>query len=73
VSRRQLGGRHAFGDHPAASEISSSRMRPRHAWDEREGMLDLYLDARATRSAPTSQELALNYIAQHVLGLPSHR
>lgn len=43
------------------------------AWDEREGMIDLYLDARATRSAPISQELALNYIAQHVLGLPSHR
>jgi alkylation response protein AidB-like acyl-CoA dehydrogenase len=43
------------------------------AWDEREGMIDLYLDARAVRSAPISQELALNYIAQHVLGLPSHR
>jgi hypothetical protein len=43
------------------------------AWDEREGMIDLYLDARAARSAPISQELALNYIAQHVLGLPSHR
>jgi hypothetical protein len=44
-----------------------------HAWDEREGMIDLYLDARAARSAPISQELALNYIAQHVLALPSHR
>jgi alkylation response protein AidB-like acyl-CoA dehydrogenase len=44
-----------------------------HAWDEREGMIDLFLDARAARSAPISQELALNYIAQHVLGLPSHR
>jgi alkylation response protein AidB-like acyl-CoA dehydrogenase len=43
------------------------------AWDEREGMLDLYLDARAARSAPISQELASNFIAQHVLGLPSHR
>ena len=43
------------------------------AWDEREGMIDLYLDARASRSAPVSQELALNFIAQHVLGLPSHR
>jgi len=43
------------------------------AWDEREGMLDLFLDARAARSAPISQELALNFIAQHVLGLPSHR
>ncbi|HYB24436.1 MAG TPA: acyl-CoA dehydrogenase family protein, partial [Solirubrobacteraceae bacterium] len=44
-----------------------------HAWDEREGMIDLYLDARAARSAPISQELALNFIAQHMLGLPSHR
>jgi alkylation response protein AidB-like acyl-CoA dehydrogenase len=43
------------------------------AWDEREGMIDLYLDARAARSAPISQELALNFISQHVLGLPSHR
>jgi acyl-CoA dehydrogenase len=42
-------------------------------WDAREGMIDLYLDARAARSAPISQELALNFIAQHVLGLPSHR
>jgi hypothetical protein len=41
------------------------------AWDEREGMIDLFLDA--ARSAPISQELALNFIAQHVLGLPSHR
>jgi acyl-CoA dehydrogenase len=43
------------------------------AWDEREGMLDLFLDARLARSAPVSQELALNFVAQHVLGLPSHR
>lgn len=43
------------------------------AWDEREGMLDMYLDARLARSGPVSQELALNFIAQHVLGLPSHR
>jgi acyl-CoA dehydrogenase len=43
------------------------------AWDEREGMIDLYLDARASRSFPISQELALDFIAQHVLGLPSHR
>jgi alkylation response protein AidB-like acyl-CoA dehydrogenase len=43
------------------------------AWDEREGMIDVYLDARLSRSAPISQELALNFIAQHVLGLPSHR
>ena len=28
------------------------------AWDEREGMIDLFLDARAARSAPISQELA---------------
>jgi alkylation response protein AidB-like acyl-CoA dehydrogenase len=44
-----------------------------HAWDEREGLIDLFLDARASRSAPISQELALNFIAQHLLGLPSHR
>lgn len=43
------------------------------AWDEREGLIDLFLDARVSRSAPISQELALNFIAQHVLGLPSHR
>jgi acyl-CoA dehydrogenase len=43
------------------------------AWDEREGMIDLFLDARAARSAPISQELALNFIAQQILGLPSHR
>jgi hypothetical protein len=43
------------------------------AWDEREGLIDVFLDARAARSAPISQELALNFIAQHVLGLPSHR
>ncbi|HEY7934019.1 MAG TPA: acyl-CoA dehydrogenase family protein [Solirubrobacteraceae bacterium] len=43
------------------------------AFDEREGILDLFLDARLARSAPVSQELALNFIAQHVLGLPSHR
>jgi alkylation response protein AidB-like acyl-CoA dehydrogenase len=43
------------------------------AWDEREGIMDLYLDARCARSAPISQELALNFVAQHVLGLPTHR
>jgi acyl-CoA dehydrogenase len=43
------------------------------AWDERTGMPDLYLDARLARSGPVSQELALNFIAQHVLGLPTHR
>jgi alkylation response protein AidB-like acyl-CoA dehydrogenase len=44
-----------------------------HAWNQHEGLIDLYLDARAARSAPISQELALNFIAQHILGLPSHR
>jgi alkylation response protein AidB-like acyl-CoA dehydrogenase len=43
------------------------------AWDERAGFLDLFLDARLARSGPVSQELVLNFIAQHVLGLPSHR
>jgi alkylation response protein AidB-like acyl-CoA dehydrogenase len=43
------------------------------AWDEREGMIDVFLDARLSRSGPVSQEMALNYIAQHVLNLPSHR
>ena len=42
------------------------------AWDEREGWLDSYLDARLSRSGPVSNEFALNYIAQHVLGLPAH-
>jgi len=42
------------------------------AWDEREGIIDAFLDARLSRSGPVSQELALNFIAQHVLGLPSH-
>jgi acyl-CoA dehydrogenase len=43
------------------------------AWDHDEGMIDLFLDARLSRSAPISQELALNFVAQHVLGLVSHR
>jgi acyl-CoA dehydrogenase len=43
------------------------------AWDENEGMLDLFLDARLARSGPISQELALNFVAQHVLGLPAHK
>ncbi len=43
------------------------------AWDQRQGMVDVFLDARLSRSGPVSQELALNFIAQHVLGLPSHR
>lgn len=42
------------------------------AWDEREGWLDCYLDARLSRSGPVSNEFALNYVAQHVLGLPAH-
>ncbi|MET7772526.1 acyl-CoA dehydrogenase family protein [Nocardia sp. NPDC005366] len=41
------------------------------AWDEREGWLDLYLDARLSRSGPVSNEFALNYLAEHVLGLPA--
>jgi alkylation response protein AidB-like acyl-CoA dehydrogenase len=43
------------------------------AWDERTGMVDLFLDARLSKSGPISQEVALNFIGQHVLGLPSHR
>jgi alkylation response protein AidB-like acyl-CoA dehydrogenase len=43
------------------------------AWDQREGLVDLYLDARCARSAPISQELALNFVAQHLLGLSTHR
>jgi acyl-CoA dehydrogenase len=43
------------------------------AWDEREGLIDMYLDARLSRSAPISQEMALNFVAEHVLGLPTHR
>ena len=43
------------------------------AWDERNGVLDAFLDARLARSGPISQELALNFVAQHVLGLPAHR
>jgi alkylation response protein AidB-like acyl-CoA dehydrogenase len=42
------------------------------AWDEREGWLDSYLDARLSRSGPVSNEFALNFIAEHVLGLPTH-
>jgi acyl-CoA dehydrogenase len=43
------------------------------AWDEREGWLDTFLDARLARSGSVSNEFALNFIAQHVLGLPSHK
>ncbi|MRH87764.1 acyl-CoA dehydrogenase [Nocardia sp. SYP-A9097] len=43
------------------------------AWDEREGLIDIYLDARLSRSGPVSNEFALNHIAHQVLGLPTHR
>ncbi|MBJ7328553.1 MAG: acyl-CoA dehydrogenase family protein [Solirubrobacteraceae bacterium] len=43
------------------------------AWDEREGWIDCFLDARLARSGPVSNEFALNFIGQHVLGLPVHR
>jgi acyl-CoA dehydrogenase len=43
------------------------------AWDERQGWLDVYLDARLSKSGPVSNEFALNYIAEHVLGIPAHR
>lgn len=42
------------------------------AWDEREGLLEVYLDARLYRSGPVGNELALNFIAKHMLGLPAH-
>jgi acyl-CoA dehydrogenase len=42
------------------------------AWDERRGWLDIYLDARLSRSGPVSNEFALNYVAEHILGLPVH-
>ncbi|WP_019926780.1 acyl-CoA dehydrogenase family protein [Nocardia sp. BMG111209] len=41
------------------------------AWDERAGWLDVFLDARLSRSGPVSNEFALNHLAQHVLGLPA--
>jgi alkylation response protein AidB-like acyl-CoA dehydrogenase len=43
------------------------------AWDQRDGWIDTFLDARLARSAPVSNELALNFVGQHVLGLPTHR
>lgn len=43
------------------------------AWDERDGFVDIYLDARLSRSGPVSNEFALNHIAHQVLGLPAHR
>ncbi|ROO87966.1 hypothetical protein EDD29_5615 [Actinocorallia herbida] len=42
-------------------------------WDKEQGLVDHYLDARLFRSTPISQELALNFVAEHVLGLPVHR
>jgi alkylation response protein AidB-like acyl-CoA dehydrogenase len=42
------------------------------AWDERNGWIDNYLDARLSRSGPVSNEFALNFIAEHILGLPAH-
>ncbi|MEE6135502.1 acyl-CoA dehydrogenase family protein [Mycobacterium sp. 050128] len=42
------------------------------AWDERQGWIDNYLDARLSRSGPVSNEFALNFIAEHILGLPAH-
>jgi len=42
-------------------------------YDEREGWLDIFLDARAFRFQPISQELVLDFIAEHTLGLPRSR
>lgn len=42
------------------------------AWDERQGWIDNYLDARLSRSGPVSNEFALNFIAEHILGVPAH-
>ncbi len=41
------------------------------AWDEQTGWLDVFLDARLSRSGPASNEFALDYIAEHMLGLPT--
>jgi acyl-CoA dehydrogenase len=43
------------------------------AWDERNGWVDAFLDARLARSGPVSNEFALNFVALHVLGLPAHK
>jgi acyl-CoA dehydrogenase len=51
-------------------------LSPAHARlrdDARRLAADLYLDARLSRSGPVSNEFALNFIAQHVLGLPAHK
>ncbi|MBP2327757.1 alkylation response protein AidB-like acyl-CoA dehydrogenase [Kibdelosporangium banguiense] len=42
------------------------------AWDRRGPWMDLYLDARLSRSGPLSNEFALNFLAEHVLGLPAN-
>jgi acyl-CoA dehydrogenase len=34
------------------------------------GILDLYPLVRLTKTAPVNNEMILNYIAEHVLGLP---
>ena len=35
------------------------------------GLADLWFLARMLRTAPTSREMVLNFVAQHSLGLPS--
>lgn len=42
-------------------------------WSEDKGLVEHFLDARLFRSTPVSQELALNFIAEAVLGLPRQR
>ena len=34
------------------------------------GLIDLWQDARLMRTAPISAEMILNYVGEHVLGLP---
>ena len=38
--------------------------------DEDSGMLGLWRTTRAIRIAPLNNEMVLNYIAQHCIGLP---
>ena len=40
------------------------------AYELDRGLVDLFLDARVFRTGPVSQELSLNFVAEHVLGLP---
>ncbi len=35
------------------------------------GLAPLWFTARMLRTAPTSREMVLNYVAQHSLGLPT--